>query len=47
MRSGDLEPMEYLDAYGENIASQNDWKIITSYRPQVIYYAHTNEKYFA
>ena len=44
---GDLEQMEYLDAYGENIALQNDWKLITSYRPKIIYYAHANEKHFA
>lgn len=43
---GDLEPMEYLDAYEKNIALQNDWKLITSYPPKVIYYAHANEKHF-
>lgn len=44
---GDLEPMEYLDAYDENISLKNDWKLIMSYNPKVIYYAHANEKYFA
>lgn len=44
---GDLEPIEYLDAYEKNIALQNDWKVITNYHPKVIYYAHANEKYFA
>lgn len=44
---GDLEPMEYLDAYMENTALQNDWKLIMSYHPKVIYYAHANEKHFA
>lgn len=43
---GDLEPMEYLVAYEENIALQNDWKLVMSYHPKVIYYAHANEKYF-
>ncbi|MDE6686103.1 MAG: MBL fold metallo-hydrolase [Lachnospiraceae bacterium] len=43
---GDLEPMEYLDAYEENAALQSDWKIVMSYRPKVIYYAHANEKRF-
>lgn len=43
---GDLEPMEYLDAYEKNIALQSDWKLITSYHPKVIYYAHANEKHF-
>lgn len=44
---GDLEPIEYLDAYEENIALGNDWKHIMSYHPKVIYYAHANEKHFA
>jgi len=43
---GDLEPMEYLVAYEENIALQNDWKLVMSYHPRVIYYAHANEKHF-
>lgn len=43
---GDLEPIEYLDAYQGNIDLQNDWKLIMSYYPKVIYYAHANEKYF-
>ena len=44
---GDLEPMEYLAAYEENVALQNDWKIVMSYHPKAIYYAHANEKHFA
>jgi len=44
---GDLEPMEYLAAYEENIALQNDRKLVKSYHPKVIYYAHANEKHFA
>lgn len=43
---GDLEPMEYLAAYEENIALQNDRKLVKSYHPKVIYYAHANEKHF-
>lgn len=43
---GDLEPIEYLDAYEGNTALQNDWEMIMGYRPKVIYYAHVNEKYF-
>ena len=34
---GDLEPIEYLDAYKENIALQNDWNLIINYNPKVIY----------
>lgn len=41
---GDLEPIEYLNAYEENIALQNDWNLVMSYRPKIIYYAHANEK---
>lgn len=44
---GDLEPVEYLDAYEENAALQSDWKLVMSYCPKVIYYAHANEKRFA
>ncbi len=43
---GDLEPIEYLDAYEQNVALQSDWKLIMSYKPKVIYYAHANEKRF-
>ncbi len=42
---GDLEPMEYLGAYEENAALQNDWKLVMRYKPKVIYYAHANEKH--
>ena len=43
---GDLEPMEYLDAYEESVDLRSDWKLIMSYKPKVIYYAHANEKRF-
>ena len=43
---GDLEPREYLVAYEENTALQNDRKLVMSYHPKVIYYAHANEKHF-
>ena len=42
---GDLEPMEYLDGYEDNDRLKEDWKLIMSYNPKVIYYAHANEKY--
>lgn len=41
---GDLEPIEYLDAYEENIALRDDWNRVMSYNPKIIYYAHANEK---
>lgn len=42
---GDLEPIEYLEAYVHNAELEKDWKRIMSYNPKIIYYAHANEKY--
>lgn len=42
---GDLEPMEFLEAYEENIPLKNDWELIKSYAPKIIYYGHANEKF--
>ncbi len=41
---GDLEPIEYLDAYDDNLKLESDWELIMSYNPKMIYYAHANEK---
>ena len=41
---GDLEPMEYLDAYEEKAALQRDWERIMGHSPKVIYYAHRPPK---
>ena len=41
---GDLEPIEYLVAYGENPALAADWKLVLGYKPKRILYAHANEK---
>lgn len=41
---GDLEPIDYLDAYEENIKLKEDWELVMSYKPKHIYYAHVNEK---
>ncbi len=43
---GDLEPIEYIDAYDNNIRLKSDWKHVMSYNPKIIYYVHANEKYF-
>lgn len=40
---GDLEPINYLDAYEENIKLKEDWKLIMNYDSKIIYYAHANE----
>lgn len=44
---GDLEHLEYFDAYEDNMALQNDWKLVMRYKPKVIYYAHVNKWHFA
>lgn len=41
---GDLEPIDYLDAYEDNVKLKADWEIVMSYNPKLIYYAHANEK---
>ena len=41
---GDLEPIEYLDAYEENVRLKADWELVMSYNPKFIYNAHANEK---
>lgn len=41
---GDLEPIDYLEAYDENINLKTDWELIMNYNPKIIYYAHANAK---
>jgi len=41
---GDLEPLEYLEAYQENASLKSDWDHILSLRPKRIFYAHMPEK---
>ncbi len=41
---GDLEPFEYIGAYEHNQALEEDWRLILSCDPAVIYYGHANEK---
>ena len=43
---GDLEPFEYLAAYGENPALQSDWDKVMSMGPKRVFYGHANEKFF-
>ena len=43
---GDLEPLAYLEAYEDNMALKADWDKVLSYKPEVVYYAHANEKRF-
>ena len=41
---GDLEPVEFLDAYEHNPRLEKDWSRVMSYKPKRIFYAHANEK---
>ena len=41
---GDLEPLEYLEAYTENAALKRDWERLLSSRPRRIFYAHMPER---
>jgi len=41
---GDLEPIEFIDAYDNNHALEADWRRILSYDPTTIHYGHANEK---
>ena len=41
---GDLEPIDYLDAYEKNTKLEDDWKLVMSCNPKIIFYAHANEK---
>jgi glyoxylase-like metal-dependent hydrolase (beta-lactamase superfamily II) len=43
---GDLEPLEYLEAYDDNKALAMDWNTILSFKPKRVCYAHANEKVF-
>ena len=43
---GDLEPMEYLDAYEQKEELKRDWELIMRHAPKTIYYAHVNHKRF-
>ncbi len=41
---GDLEPIEFLDAYEDNPRLEKDWSRVMSYKPKKILYAHASEK---
>lgn len=42
---GDLEPMQYIDAYGNDSALKKDWERILKYSPSVIHYGHANDQF--
>ena len=41
---GDLEPVEFLDAYEAHPGLEKDWCRVMSYQPKKIFYAHANAK---
>ena len=41
---GDLEPLEYLEAYSDNPALKDDWNEILMQKPRLLLYSHANEK---
>ena len=43
---GDLEPLDYLEAYDDNEELKRDWNLIQSFKPGKVCYAHANEKIF-
>ena len=43
---GDLEPLEYLEAYEDNSKLKADWDRLLKAEPKRIIYAHANEKAF-
>jgi len=42
--AGDLEPLEYMDAYDENTPFRNDWNMILREAPERVYYAHAGAR---
>jgi len=43
---GDLEPIDYLEAYDDNEELAKDWNLILSFKPKRVCYAHANEKIY-
>ena len=41
---GDLEPIDHVGAYENNVPLNEDWRRVMSYSPKKILYAHANEK---
>ncbi len=41
--AGDLEPFEYLEAYGDNQRLKEDWDRLLAFGPKRIFYAHRPE----
>ena len=44
---GDLEPLEYAEAYENNRLLKKDWDRILSFAPKTVFFAHRPEKNLA
>lgn len=42
--AGDLEPLQYIEAYEDNSALKQDWNRIFEYHPLTAYFGHINEQ---
>ncbi len=42
--AGDLEPMQFIEAYENNIALKKDWENVCGFNPSIIYFGHINEQ---
>ena len=43
---GDLEPIEFIDAYADHRKLKADWALLMARHPKRIFYGHANEKRF-
>ena len=41
---GDLEPFEYIEAYGDNQKLKDDWAKIMAFNPKRVFFAHAPER---
>ena len=41
--AGDLEPLDYVDAYDDNKLLKDDWETILVKKPNIIYFSHQKE----
>lgn len=39
---GDLEPMSFIEGYGDNAPLQRDWARLAGYHPRRIFFGHSN-----
>ncbi len=43
---GDLDPIDVIEAYGDNNDLKESWAHILKHHPKIVYYAHANERHF-